>query len=81
MGKASFVPTGNRRPMDIATTLSGLIACVGMAVFSGWRGAQAPNPAKGPRLIPWRFLMVLTATVAVLFAAHALTLTGIKPAG
>lgn len=32
-----------------------------LAVFSGWRGALAPNLAKGPRLIPWRGLMLLFA--------------------
>lgn len=32
-----------------------------LAIFSGWRGAQAPNLIKGPRLIPWRGLMVLFA--------------------
>lgn len=36
-----------------------------VAAFCGWRGALPPNPDKGPRLTPWRFLMVLCAAVAI----------------
>ena len=35
-----------------------------LAVFAGWRGARLPNPRRGPRLIPWRWIMLLSATAA-----------------
>ena len=52
-----------------------------LAAFAGWRGALPPNPMKGPRLVPWRFLMVLgaAATVAALFTG--LQAAGFGPAG
>ena len=64
--------------MDLSVTLIGLAAALGLATVFGWRGAQPPNPARGPRLIPWRFLMVLSATAALVLCAHLLALTGIK---
>jgi hypothetical protein len=39
--------------------------CLGFAVFCGWRGAQPPNPMKGPRMVPWRVLMLLSATALI----------------
>jgi hypothetical protein len=59
--------------MDIGAALSLAGACAAVGVFAGWRGARPPNPMKGPRMVPWRFLMVLAATGAILFgltAAH-----------
>lgn len=45
--------------------LIGLCLALG-AAFAGWRGARPPNPHRGPRLIPWRFLMVLMTACAIL---------------
>lgn len=45
--------------------LIGLCLALG-AAFAGWRGARPPNPHRGPRLIPWRFVMVLMAACAIL---------------
>jgi len=47
-------------------------ACAAAAVLCGWRGARAPDPLRGPRLIPWRFLMVLSGAGAVLLLVAAL---------
>ena len=46
---------------------AGALALV--AVFAGWRGARPPNLRRGPRMVPWRFLMVLSATGAILTVA------------
>ncbi len=35
-----------------------------LAAFAGWRGARLPNPQRGPRMIPWRWIMLLAATGA-----------------
>lgn len=51
------------------------------AAFAGWRGARPPNPLKGPRLIPWRMLMVLTAAAAVIALGVGLRLLGVAPPG
>lgn len=62
--------------MDLTTTLILLTAFVAIMVFCGWRGARAPDPFKGPRMIPWRFLMIGAAAVAMLLLIHLATLFG-----
>ncbi|MGA0607925.1 hypothetical protein ACO2Q0_18195 [Phenylobacterium sp. VNQ135] len=67
--------------MDLRTTLAILAALAATALFAGWRGAQPPNPHKGPRLAPWRFIMLLAAAGAVLMAVHAVNLLGVTTGG
>lgn len=64
--------------MDYPFTLSLLAALVAVAVFCGWRGALPPDPMKGPRLMPWRPLMVLSAAGALLMLVHLANLVGLK---
>jgi len=63
--------------MDLPLTLSiGAAALVSVFVF-GWLGARPPNPQKGPRLVPWRFLMLLAAAGVMLMAVHVINLLGV----
>lgn len=48
-----------------------------IAVFSGWRGARKPDPNRGPRLIPWRMIMVLAAAVLLYLVVHMVNLAGV----
>lgn len=52
-------------------------ACAAIAAFAGWRGARPPNLMKGPRLIPWRLIMVTGALAAILLIAQAERMSGI----
>jgi hypothetical protein len=52
--------------MDLRALLIAIAALAGLAVFAGWRGMRLPNPHKGPRMIPWRWIMLLSATAALL---------------
>jgi hypothetical protein len=37
-----------------------LAACaLALTVTFGWLGARPASPLRGPRLVPWRFLMLL----------------------
>ncbi len=54
--------------MTVPPNLAFAAALALVAVFAGWRGARLPNPHRGPRMIPWRFIMVLSAAVAILVA-------------
>lgn len=63
--------------MDLRTTLTILAVLAAVALFAGWRGARPPNPHKGPRLAPWRFIMLLAAAGAVLMAVHVVNLLGV----
>ena len=59
-------------------TLALLAASLALAVFAGWRGALPPNVVKGPRMAPWRFLMLLGGALAMLLLIHVGTLLGLE---
>ena len=56
-------------------------ASAAIAAFAGWRGALPPNPMRGPLLVPWRFIMVLGASAAILTLFLGLQMMGISPPG
>ena len=62
--------------MSPAIQLSLALACAAVAALCGWRGAQLPDPLRGPRLVPWRFLMVLAGAGAVLLLVSAVSGAG-----
>lgn len=62
--------------MSLFPTLILLGAVLAVMVFAGWRGALPPDPFKGPRMIPWRFIMVGAAALALLLLIHLATLFG-----
>ena len=53
--------------MDLPISAALGIACLAFAVFCGWRGAQPPDHLKGPRMVPWQFLMLLGALLTIVF--------------
>ncbi|MEO8113083.1 MAG: hypothetical protein ABI655_01795 [Phenylobacterium sp.] len=53
-----------------AVLLAAVLAC-------GWRGARPPNPHRGPRMVPWRFLMVLAAAGLLVALVHLVNLAGV----
>ncbi len=65
--------------MDLQTTLVVLALSAAIAAFCGWRGARQWTVLEGPRLIPWRFLMLLAFACAVIMAKQALELLGFRP--
>jgi len=64
--------------MDLTTTIIAALAALAVTVFCGWRGARPINVLRGPRMIPWRVLMLGGAVVTLLMAAHVLNLLGVK---
>lgn len=64
--------------MTLNVTLSLFAACVAVAVFAGWRGARPLDFAKGPRMIPWRFIMLLATAAALPFLVHLVNLLGVR---
>ena len=57
--------------MSPAVQLILAFVCAAVATLCGWRGAQLPDPLRGPRLVPWRFLMVVAGAGAVLLLVSA----------
>jgi hypothetical protein len=63
--------------MSLTVTLGLGAAVLAVGLLCAWRGAAPPNPHKGPRLVPYRFLMVLCGAVLLYLAAHLLNLMGV----
>lgn len=66
--------------MSLTLTLSLAAGVLALGLLCAWRGARPPNPHKGPRLIPYRFLMVLSGAILLYLAAHLLSLLGVTTA-
>jgi|LakMenEpi03Aug12_release.lakeMendotaPanAssembly.Ray.scaffolds.fasta_scaffold191303_2 hypothetical protein len=63
--------------MSLTLTLSLMIATAALGGYAGWRGAQPVNLAR-PRLVPWRFIMLLCAAFGFLLLVHLAALFGIQ---
>jgi hypothetical protein len=64
--------------MDLPFTITALIILLALAVFCGWRGARPANVLKGPRMMPWRPLMMLCVVAILLLTVHLLNLLGMQ---
>lgn len=64
--------------MTLPVSLALCAVLLALAAFAGWRGAQPPDFAKGPRLAPWRFIMVTSATLGLFLAVHVVNLLGVS---
>lgn len=75
MPKLPACDTRSQMTLTLSAALcAGLLA---LAAFAGWRGAQPPNFAKGPRLAPWRLIMVTAAALALFLLVHIVNLLGV----
>ena len=66
------------RAMSMTLTLSLLAGALIVAVFAGWRGAR-PSDFLKPRMVPWRFIMLLAGALVFLLVVHLGTLLGVQP--
>jgi len=64
--------------MDLPLTAILTIVFALVAAGSGYMGARMPDPRRGPRMVPWRFLMLVAVLVVLLLVTHLLTLLGLK---
>jgi hypothetical protein len=62
--------------MDLSITLGLAALAICAAVACGWMGARPPDWRRGPRLIPYRGLMLLAAVVTLMLGVHLLNLLG-----
>jgi hypothetical protein len=61
----------------LPVTLGAAAAGVLLAAFCGWMGARPPDLRRGPRMAPYRFLMLLSAAWVLMMLVHAANLVGI----
>lgn len=63
-------------PLDV--TIAASLTLLALAAFAGWRGSRPSDPMRGPRLIPWRFIMVTASALALFFVVHLVNLLGVS---
>ena len=57
-------------------TIAIAVGAASLAALFGWLGGRKPDPARGPRLAPYRFLMLASAAVALMMVVHLVNLAG-----
>ena len=62
--------------MSMTLTLSLLAGALIVGGFAGWRGAR-PSDFLRPRMVPWRFIMLLSGAVILVLAVHLGALLGV----
>lgn len=60
--------------MTVSVTAALAALCLALAILFGWQGARAARPHAGPRLVPWRFLMLIAFTGMVAMLVHLVDL-------
>lgn len=65
--------------MELTITLGVLAIAVALTVFAGWRGSRPPDLLRGPRMVPWRFVMMLSGALALFSVLHLMTIAGYSP--
>lgn len=63
--------------MDVSATLAITAAFLGLTALAAWRGARPPDLMKGPRMIPWRMIMVTGAASTLMLLVHLASLFGL----
>jgi hypothetical protein len=66
--------------MDVTATIATCASLLALAVTAGWLGARPPNPHRGPRMVPWRFIMLLSAAGLLGALTWLAGLLGLMPA-
>lgn len=64
--------------MDLPLTLVACAFFLVLAILCGWMGARPINVLKGPRLVPWRPLMMVCVVALMLMMVHLANLLGFQ---
>ncbi len=62
--------------LEIWPTVAITVTAALLATLFGWLGARKPDPRRGPRLMPWRLLMLIAAAVVLMMVVHLVNLAG-----
>jgi hypothetical protein len=61
--------------LPVTAALAALL--LGVALIGGWRGARPPNVLRGPRMMPWRLIMVTATVLLLMVVVHLVNLLGV----
>ncbi|ADG09878.1 hypothetical protein B7G68_07120 [Caulobacter segnis] len=64
--------------MDLTQTLAASALFLVLAIACGWLGARPINVLKGPRMVPWRPLMMVCVVALMLMMVHLANLLGVQ---
>lgn len=64
--------------MELTQTLTIGGVLLAVTLLAAWRGARPPDLRRGPRLIPYRFIMLLGATGLLVILVHLVNLMGVS---
>ncbi len=63
--------------MDLSVTLALGAALLAITVLSGWMGARPPDLRRGPRMVPYRFIMLMAAACLIVVLVHLVNMMGV----
>jgi Kef-type K+ transport system membrane component KefB len=64
--------------MDLPLTISAAVVFLALALVFGWLGARPINVLKGPRMVPWRPMMMACVVGLMLMMVHLVNLLGVQ---
>jgi hypothetical protein len=64
--------------MELTLTLTLGAVLLALTVFCGWMGARPPDFKRGPRLVPYRFIMLMGAAGLIVVLVHLVNLMGVS---
>jgi hypothetical protein len=64
--------------MELSLTLAAGAVLLALTLFAGWKGARPPDLRRGPRLVPYRFVMLLGAAGLIVILVHLVNLMGVS---
>jgi len=62
--------------LDLIPTVILFGVASALAIFCGYMGQRPMDLKRGPRMVPWRFLMLMMVLAALLMAVHVRSLLG-----
>ncbi len=60
--------------MTFPVTLSIAGVALALTLWFGWLGARPVKPLSAPRLVPWRFMMMVALVGVIAMLVHAVAL-------
>lgn len=66
--------------LSLIPTLIALAGFLALFLVARWRSGQPVRPERGPRLIPWILIAIISAGMCVALVVHLVELAGMDPA-